>query len=272
MRLKILAAITGLLFTSSCNFFNLLAPLESIDTDIERLSRAEACLDQKDTECAREQCEALSIAYKDQQNKCLVAIILEEEEVTMATFMSSIGKGGNGGELITRMANRMAEIGATQQKRKAVAEAYKHVVNIGDAQLRGLTRFLVSFALLGVMFGEITGSDNILNKADIFSGYTTTCESSLSCSMNNNNIVDATGTVPNLNNGDDDFGGSLSLDMIYSAVVGLSTGLGTGELGASGKFGGGISSISSTLTNNQPTNAATSDVFMSILGNDGLGE
>lgn len=255
-----------------CNIFEL---VDIPNDDEEYISRAKACLDQRDHDCAREYYKKISDKHRDERNFGLIVTTLDEQDVDMEDIAASFGAGNKaGGALITSLVNRLATTGHAERKKNAIAEAYKMVPEItGNAQLRGLARFTVAIATMALLLVQAAGDDGELKKSDLVTDWPA-CESSGLCTLNTSRVSEGTAQnpEPSLGDGSVDVSGGPDLDKIQACANALSTALSDAELGATGKFSESTKTLASNLTALDPDSALSSNAYITVLVRDGLGD
>ena len=222
----------------SCNMFD---PLSNPGGDEQLLSKARACLDQGDYDCAM-------VAY-GQVSSDQADVKASEEAYTLLTqygggfkgFATSFGTSPDGKGL-SILANQMVS-GAGESKRLAIHQAYKKHEDIkASPSLKNLVRFLGATALAGEILAETAGTDGVFKANDFVKSPTgcslTICSNpasydpcdagitTLSTASTNGNIVTETPS-----------GAAPTMDQLYTAVNEASSALTAlgGETG--GDFG-----------------------------------
>ncbi len=254
--LLVTAAFLSLLFTS-CNVFE---AFDSPGDDEQILSEARACFDQGDIACAKKMYGKLSSAKADVAGSELAFALLDNAGVTMSVFMTAI-PAGQGGKGVTKMAELIAP--GSKSKRQTIFEAYKASTTIVSKELRGLIRFLASFALVAEILAEQIGSDGSLYKNSIVreassciadsAAATLGCLGSPACSAASTSTLGPGATV--------DFTGSLAgidlstgdptLGMIVGAMNAVNYAF-QQELNASGKFNTGTGGFVRSILGSDP--------------------
>ncbi len=263
----IAALSTALL--AGCNVFSI---VDKPSGDEQILSKARACFDQADYDCAREYYAQLSSSYADVRASEEAFMILAENGATMADFMETFGSGGSG-QALTELAERMAP--GSEVKRLKIHEAFKKYGSISAADnpsLRALVRFVGSVALAAEFLSEeISSSGGQLLKTRI-SSLGGACPSTIQACANCTAPTD-----PILKNGisNPDFlssslNGQIDLGHFKKAMVEMSAAL--NELSAAGGFSDGAGGLSQDiLSQDLDNNLGTQECFRSNMLSLGIG-
>jgi len=172
----IAALSTALL--AGCNVFSI---VDKPSGDEQILSKARACFDQADYDCAREYYAQLSSSYADVRASEEAFMILAENGATMADFMETFGSGG-GGAGLTALAERMAP--GSVAKRLKIQEAYNKfdytAPGASTDPTKQLVRFVAATALAAEFLSEKITSGNRLLRTMITGS---ACSSSVACNL-----------------------------------------------------------------------------------------
>lgn len=149
---------------TSCNVFD---PLSNPGGDEQLLSKARACLDQADYECALEAYGEMSSDQADVKASEEAYTLLTQHGGGFKGFATSFGTSPDGKGL-SLLANQMVS-GAGEARRLAIHQAYKkhELINISNSPgLKNLVRFLGATALAGEILAEIAGEDGVFKASD----------------------------------------------------------------------------------------------------------
>jgi hypothetical protein len=253
---------------------NLYSAFDKPSGDEQILSRARACFDQNDFDCARSYYSQLSSTYADVRASEEAFMILAENGATMSAFMETFGSGGSG-QALTELAERMAPGSIT--KRQNIQNAYKKFSdyttgsNATDS-LRQLVRYVTATALAAEFLAENVPAGGQLTKNRIV---TNSACSANACNLTGDaNCDKASSSVLGNGNGSGptilaDLSGAVTLEHfkaamseIYSALSGLA---------ASGGFNTGSMGLADVFNDLSITNAAESRCFRRTLLEQGIG-
>tara|TARA_Y100000590_G_scaffold263124_1_gene295239 strand:- start:769 stop:1527 length:759 start_codon:yes stop_codon:yes gene_type:complete len=241
------------------------------------LSKAKACFDEGDFDCAREYYAKLSSEYSDIKESESAFLILDEQGIDMGVFMTAFGSGGSG-KGVTQIANRLALLGANTTKRASIYEAYLKVGIISDRATRGLVRFVTGIALLAEVLAEQAGGNSNLDQTDLItSGTLTACKASTSvtcaaaCTRTSALGVGASVDLYNSLPTSSTITGTDHYGLIHGIIQALSNAL-SYELSAGGNFSTGIGGFTNQLlSQSAPTTSAFANCFVKILLDQGIG-
>jgi hypothetical protein len=262
------------LFTSSCNVYQ---TVDKPSENAQYLSRARACFDQGQFDCASEYYQKLSDAYQDRGIVEDTFAVLEKEGAGMGTFISAFIGGGSSG------LNKLASIlhkDAGLSKRKVLFDVYKNHLKIQDGDLRAFIRFITSAVLGAEILGEATGLDNILNLDDIAKDGSA-CKKKSSTDAPFSTECDVPIGIDQLASGTTVYDfvtlvncpeAKSNVGMVFAAAIEVSAAL--QALNVGGKFGTGLGSATSAISGlNAPgTNTAVDRIARNALLNAGFGE
>ena len=175
------AGLLTLPLLSACNIFSF---MDSPGTSAQYLSRARACLDAGDVDCARENYAKVSGDDQDAATSEEAFAILFDEGIELKDFFGALTSSSSSGSgaAVNELANKLATLSPGESKREALFEAYRLAIQISDssAELRGLTRMVTSMSLVAEMLAESAGGDGIVNASDLVVG-ATTCAATTAC-------------------------------------------------------------------------------------------
>lgn len=245
---SLLFGITGILFFGAgCNVFD---PLDTVSGDAQLLSAARACFDRGDLVCAKDHYDKLSSDQAEVAAAETAFVILDENGITMQAFMDSLGSF-DAAKAINSLTQKLKD-GAGSSKRLAIFGAYQKVSSINsNVPLRGLVRFVTSFALLSEIFSEKTESDGVLRKTDLVitpaSCATSNCLGNANCGRPSSSKLSYGSQKDLLTNPSTvDLSGEPTIGMIQGAIGAIEQAL-TVEILAQGKFKSGIGQLFSDL-------------------------
>ena len=242
---------------TGCNFF---AGLDSPSGDEQLLSKARACFDQGDFDCARENYQAVSTNYQDIKNSETAFLILDEQGINLGTFLAAFASG-DGGSGLNELVNALVD-GAGEEKRLAIFSALEMAGDIEQIELRGLVRFVSAMSLTAEILAEDAGvaSDSTKFTGNDFVEDAEECESlsQEQCLLDQFNgsgdcfaPADATietGTVIDSDDfSEEDFEGNPTLFQFDFAINQVNTAL-TSEVGAGGTFETGAGDFAEEIT------------------------
>ncbi len=145
------AALSFLLV--SCNLFD---PIDSPSGDDQILSRARACFDQGDFDCAKKYYAMLeSSSYGDTALSEEAFSLLDQSGAGMGNFIFAFAKP-DGGKSLTKLATRLIEGGhGTADDRARIYQAYRLNLRItSGSQVQGLVQFVSAVALASQLLAE----------------------------------------------------------------------------------------------------------------------
>lgn len=157
---KIFAVLAAFFTFSSCG----------PSTDAQYLSRARACFDKGDYECARANYALMSSAQSEIVAADSAFMILDENGASMMSFMTSLGLGGNIGGGLSKLAAVLSNTGGTpgQTKRLNILKAFQKITEIPtQTELRGMVRFLSAMALFSEVLAENASTPGSFTAADL---------------------------------------------------------------------------------------------------------
>lgn len=224
----------------SCNIYS---GISTPSGDEQILSAARACFNQKDYACASEQYARLSTAQADTGTSESILAILDQNGVSMGTFMATMGSGGDVGKGINNLAASLTS-GAGATRRVAMQSAFNSRTTISDANLKSFVGFLAAVSLTAEILAEAAGSNGTLEKTDLTRDPTackalseTTCPlttAGVSCSAPATSVLtDGDLTTTDIMTSDIS-GANPTLGQLFSALKYAYDSIGT--LGASGDF------------------------------------
>lgn len=148
-----------------CNIFH---TSSTPGSDDRILSRARACFDQGDMQCAKDNYAKLSTSSADERITEETYLTMNELNVTWATFMEAfIPSGGSFkiGNFITKVGQKFAT-NAGEATRLTLFSAFKNTGDVSNERLRGLLRFLTSTLLMAEILAE-DATDGNYTTADL---------------------------------------------------------------------------------------------------------
>ncbi len=239
-----LAALTG------CNIFGF---MDSPGTNEQYLSRARACFNDGDKDCALEYYGKLTGDFVDIATAESAFVILEDNGAGIKDFITALGDNADGAKGLNNMASAMSSRKGSDLRR-ALQEAYKKADSISDnnKELRGLVRFVSAFAIMAAVFAEEAathGNVDIVEMEDFVldgpgcrasSGTPNppSCDPQIGAVLHFNNTVCSLPSAScNLTEGD--LGDTATLDMAVEALKKIDSAL-KNEIGASGKYSNGV--------------------------------
>jgi hypothetical protein len=173
-------ALLALPLLAGCNLFSF---LDGPGNSAQYLSKARACLDAGDIECARENYALISGDATDEARSEEAFAILTDEGIDLGDFFGALTETGTGsGTAINSLANKLAGLNPGERKRNAVFEAYRLSLQISSDSLRGLTRMVTSMTLVAEMLAETAGDDGIVNAGDLVEN-PTACSAAADCAF-----------------------------------------------------------------------------------------
>lgn len=266
--LRLLAVLGLAAGAAACNVFD---PLDTPTSDEQIVSKARACFDAGDLDCAREWYGKLSNGYADIRNSEEAFVILHENGITMPVFINAV-TGGQGGGGLTKLANSFSWR-AGETRRLALYEAYKKVPYILQPQLRGLTRFVTAYALAAEILAEDAGTDYSLQKDDLVSSSAscscTACACTGGCAAAASSILTPAARVDLVNfPTSSDLTGTPTLGMIDGALDAVNRAL-VYELTAAGSFADGAGGFSTSILS---TASTVDDCYRYTLISNGVGQ
>ena len=217
--------------TAGCNLFSFMDAPGNSD---QYLSRARACFDAGDYECAQENYGKVSGDNLDQAKSEKAFAILAEEGIELGDFYSALtatSNNGGSGTAVNTLAETLSARSPGEAKRQAIFEAYILAASISDAstELRGLTRLVTSMSLIAEMLAEGSGTDGVVNRADLVSDEAAcvtgaTCATETGCGPNSSWIDTSTADTltPDWDlEGTTDLTGTLTIQMLRSGLAKL---------------------------------------------------
>ena len=169
---------------AGCNVFSF---LDGPGNSAQYLSRARACLDAGDIECARENYAKVTGDLADEARSEEAFAILTDEGIELGDFFSALTANSStgSGAPVNALANKLAGLNPGEAKREALFRAYRLSLEISDASLnlRGLTKLVTSMSLVAEMLAETaeTNGNTTFEAADLVSGNADICSATLSC-------------------------------------------------------------------------------------------
>jgi hypothetical protein len=239
---------------SGCNF---LSWMDSPSGDEQILSRARACFDKGDFECAYENyttLETTSLADIAISEKAFAE--LDQEGAGMGPFMTSF-YNGSGGPGITKLANRILSYGAGPSiaRRVTMYQAYRRHLSITDPQIKGLVHFVASVSLMAeIMAEEAQALGSVVNRA-LIANNPAACLSSVTACVGGDAACSKTGGMGGTGGAIAVNGGSSppeisagrTLDLINAFMAEVQNAMGPTELNVTGGPFAGLSSFSATF-------------------------
>lgn len=190
MRVAGLGLVAGGLTLAACNVYDV---FKSPSGDDQTLSAARGCLDRGDLECARKEYAKLAgTGYAETAASELAFAYLEEAGAGAKALFPALSAGSTSGAKLTNLANALAPVKGRNQ-RSLIYRAYLQVANIpSNTNLRGLVRFISSFALAAAILAEEVGTTGKLLKTDYLASTAcvkATCNADANCDDADPHIV-----------------------------------------------------------------------------------
>jgi hypothetical protein len=253
---------------------NLYSAFDKPSGDEQILSKARACFDQNDFDCARSYYAQLSTSYADVRASEEAFMILAENGATMAAFMETFGSGGSG-QGLTELAERMAPGNIT--KRRNIQDAYKKFTDYTTGSyatdsLRQLVRYVTATALAAELLAENIPEGGALTKNLIVTN--STCSANACNITGDANCDKASSSVLGDGNGSNptilaDLSGTVTLEHFKAAMSEIYTAL--ESLAAAGGFSTGSKGLADSLDGLNITNNLESRCFRRSLLEQGIG-
>ena len=284
---KLCLSLLALPVLAGCNLFSF---LDGPGNSAQYLSRARACLDAGDIECARENYAKVSGDFADEARSEEAFTILTDEGIELGDFFGALtaSSGSGSGASINALANKMAALNPGAAKREALFRAYRLSLEISDASenLRGLTKLVTTMSLVAEILAETADANGntTFEASDLVNGdadacaVTTACETEANCAISTqlDSSTDALevpdwedGTITSL------AGEKPSMDMIRSGLNALNTALGElgqdtsgGSTGETAEFGDEFEQLEELGYN---TTDAVDQCYMNALLEQGIG-
>jgi hypothetical protein len=260
------------LLTTSCNVFS---PLDHPTSDAQKLSKARACLDQGDFDCAKQYYEAVEADTSDATSANTAAAeeafaIIDSQGVTMASFTTLLGdisdKGT--GKAVTNLAETMALDGQSGEARRLAiygAFALKDKIT-GNDNLKNLVEFIGGISLAGEILSETAVNGKVLQTglvADPTNCAKTTSQTCLidsSCNAPSGSVLAATASPDLATNAPS---GTPTLDQLYWSIQYAYSGL--SHLSVGGKFSGSTT-LSTLFVKDQSGNVVVPSTTETVSG------
>lgn|GEM_PF-807045 len=279
-------SLLALPMLAGCNIFSF---LDGPGNSAQYLSRARACLDAGDIDCARENYAKISGDLADEARSEEAFTILTDEGIELGDFFSALtaNSSSGSGAPVNALANKMAALNPGEAKREALFRAYRLSLEISDASLnlRGLTKLVTTMSLVAELLAETADSNGntTFEAADLVSGdsdicaATTTCETEPACAPSAELDPSADTAVPDW--AADDIttlaGENPSMAMIRSGLNALNAALGElgqdtsgGSTGDTAEFGEEFEQLEAAGYN---TAGAIDQCYMNALLEQGIG-
>lgn len=258
------------LLLGGCNAFS---PVDSPSGDEQLLSAARACFDRGDIECAKDNYGKMTTNTDLAASETAFAI-LDQEGISMGTFMAAFGNG-QGGSGLNNLINELAKHSnaPSAAKRANIFSAYQKVGQIQNKELRGLTRFVTAVSLAAEVLAEDAGADGTFTKDDLASNASACetagsgCALSADCLKSGSKLSYAASV--NLDSSTS-LSGSPNLGMINGAMNAINTAM-SQELGAGGSFSSGTADFANDLAGIPGTDNAFEACFRQQLIIQGAG-
>jgi hypothetical protein len=247
-------AILGLaLFgLTSCNLWG---GIDKPSGDAQLLSAARAAFDNGDFAKALNYYQQLSASDNDVKLAESAFVNLASAGANIANFAGAFGNGKNisvGPALATFAGEMLPFVGTAN--RTIIFNAFQSYQNINDINLRPLVQFMGSMAMAAIVLAEdIPASDNAYHIADVCpSTGTPPCGAGvLGVSQAAGATINGGGTMTGATVAE--FQGTASLSMFNAAMRDVLTAV--NNIGVSGSFGTGTSTLATTLTLANPVAA-----------------
>lgn len=217
---------------------NVFETLDKPSTEAQILSRARACFDDADFDCAAKWYAQLPDSGVARMEEGF--LILADEGISVELFVQAFTVAGNEGvgTILTELAERIAKIGdAGTAKRNRIIEAYSKIDSISESSIKGFLRFMTGLALAAEILAEDPPlADGVMSKADLALNPTTClsvlCAGAASCGSPATSVISAyTGLDSSFVNSPSTatMSGAPTWSHFHTAILAASTGL--SELG-----------------------------------------
>ncbi len=239
------------IFLGGCNFYS---SIDSPTGDSQILSKARACFDQGDFECASRYYGMVSSESADEANGELAFQILAKNGVTTGVFISAaIDGSSSGGKFITKIANALTTV-ANQTTRLNLFHAFQKSSLISNQRSRGLIRFITAASFVAEILAENASSAGKVAQSDLVANPTTCIASkplynAPGCGAPPGNKLETGAAITSLQTAtDDDILGpnrNPTLFMIHAGILELNASV--TEMEATGNLGSSSSQFANTL-------------------------